>query len=117
MKIKTATVRAGRTVPHPLRSFANIQTSVELAGELDQDQPAGPQIDRLRIQAEQIVHNHQEQVVHSLRTGERLVGTAQRIGELEAELEALRKAQAEGQGLLFGTTEVREYGFDDEGED
>jgi hypothetical protein len=110
-KTKSITIRAGRTIPHPTRSYANISTNVELAVELDDGDDPRSVIDATRIQAEQIVHTHQEQVLHSIRTGETLQSTSSKIAALEAELELLRKNQAaHSQGLLFGSTEIQDHG-------
>lgn len=115
-KTKLITIRSGRTIPHPTRSYANISTSVELAVEVDDGDDPRSVVDATRIQAEQIVHTHQEQVLNSIRTGETLQSTSGKIAALEAELELLKRNQAaSAQGLLFGTTEIRDHGdnYDD----
>jgi hypothetical protein len=106
MKIKQVTARSGRTVPHPTRSFSNIKTDIELVAELDADDDPDASIHALRIQAEQIVQTHQEQVCESIRKGVEIVATQSRIEQLEAELEVLRQREKSHQGLLFTTTEV-----------
>lgn len=103
MKIKQATIRASRTIQHPTMSYSNVKTDVELVGE-----NANEQIDKLRIQAEQILHTHQEQVCESIRKGQEIESTSSRIETLEAELAALRERQKSHQGLLFSHTEVNE---------
>ena len=106
MKIRQATVRAGRTVPHPTRSFSNVKTEIELVADIGEEDDSAESINQLRIQAEQIVHTHQEQVCDSIRKGVEIESTQTRIDQLETELAALKDRQSSHQGLLFATTEV-----------
>ena len=113
MKIKQTTVRAGRTVPHPTRSYSNVKTEVELVADIGEDENAVDCVNQLRVQAEQLVHTHQEQVCESIRKGVEIESTQSRIEQLEAELAALKERQESHQGLLFATTEVNEAPEDD----
>jgi len=109
MNIKQATVRAGRTIPHPTRSFSNVKTEIELVAELDGNpESVTAQINALRIQAEQIVQTHQEQVCDAIRKGVEVQSTQNRIEQLEAELAVLKERQQSHQSLLFTSTEVNE---------
>ncbi|MEM9369104.1 MAG: hypothetical protein AAGD07_24215 [Planctomycetota bacterium] len=108
MKIREATVRAGRTVPHPTKSFSNVKTEIELVADVsDEDDPQAA-IDGLRVQAEQLVQTHQDQVCESIRKGIEIASTQSRIQKLESELDFLRERQKSHQGLLFASTEVNE---------
>jgi len=106
MKIKQATVRAGRTIPHPTRSYSNIKTEVELVAELSDEDKPDEAIAKLRVNAEQIVQTHQDQVCESIRKGTEIQSTQNRIDQLEAELKVLKEKRESHQGLLFATTEV-----------
>jgi len=108
MKVKQVTVRAGRTIPHPTRSYSNVKTEIELVVDVESDDDPEQVISKARIQAEQIVHTHQEQVCESIRKGVEIVSTQSRIEQLEAELAILKEKQQSHQGLLFATTEVNE---------
>lgn len=117
VQIKQATVRAGRTVPHPTRSYSNVKTEIELVADIDDGEAATEAINKLRIQAEQIVQTHQEQVCESIRKGTEIASTQSRIETLEAELKMLKEKQKSHQGLLFASTEVNVNEYDDEWEE
>ena len=108
MKITNTVVRAGRTIPHPTRSYSNIKTEVELTAAIEEGEDAQEAIQKLRIQAEQVVQTHQDQVCESIRKGTEIVSTLQRIQQLESELKILREREKSHQGLLFATTEINE---------
>jgi len=112
MKTTSATVRSGRTIPHPLRAYANIKTEIELGVLFDDSDDVEKEIEQLRIRAEQLVHTHQEQVSESIRRGEEMETTTNRIAELEAELKKLREKQTKHQSLLFAHSEVKDYSDD-----
>ena len=114
MQIKQATVRAGRTVPHPTRSYSNVKTEIELVADLGDEPDADAAITKLRIQAEQIVQTHQEQVCDSIRKGIEIESTQSRIDKLEAELKVLKERQKSHQGLLFASTEVNVHEPEDD---
>ena len=105
MKIKQTTVRCGRTIPHPTRSFSNIKTEVELVVEVEDNDKANEVITKTRIQAEQIVQTHQDQVCESIRKGTEIQSTQNRIEQLETELKVLKEKAKSHQGLLFATTD------------
>lgn len=113
MKTRTANIRCGRTIPHPMRCYANIKTEVELGVEFEDTDDVLEKIDELRVMAEQLVHTHQSQVSESIRRGEEIETTASRITQLEAQLEELRKKQQGHQQLLFANSEVNIHEDDD----
>ena len=106
MKKTAASFRCGRTIPHPVRSFSNIKTEVELHVEFEDGDDPDKEVDVLRVMAEQLVHTHQEQVSEAIRKGEEIEFVADRIGKLEKELAKLREKQKGHQQMLFADSQV-----------
>ncbi len=70
MKITKITARAGRTLPHPTRSFANVKADIELVAELDDGENEAEAIRDLQVRCEQIVESHSRDVRESILKGE-----------------------------------------------
>lgn len=89
MQIKTITVRAGRVLSHPTEEYANIRPSIELVAEIDQGEDFKQATKQLQAQAEQLVEEHANQLIESLRDQYELDRSQRRLAALEGEL--LRK--------------------------
>jgi len=101
MKIKQITARAGRVLPHPTRSFANIKADIELVADLEDGEDEAKSIRDLQVRTERIVESHVKDVRQSIVEGEALESTYERMERLESELEALRTKTKSRERLLF----------------
>ena len=109
MKIRRITARAGRTLPHPTRQFANVKADIELVADLEEGDDEKSSIRDLQVRCEQIVEQHSRDVCESIRRGEEIESTYQRVARLETELER-EKAKAEKfDGYLFPVSQARHH--------
>jgi len=104
MKITQITARAGRVVPHPTRSFANVRADLELTATIDESDDQDECVRKLQIQVERTVEEHIAEVQHAIREGEHVAQRLNRIQSLESELEMLREKN-KGTKLLFSKFE------------
>lgn len=97
MQIQTITVRAHRTLPHPIESFANVQTSIELTARLDAGDDPAECRRRLLCDVENAVEQHAAELIASIEdraVSEREVAELQRITtSLESQQRRLAEIQ------------------------
>lgn len=112
MKIKTITVRASRTLPHPSENYANFRADIELTADLE---PADTTdidaaIKELQRQAETTVEQHCSELKAAILAFGRYQATRERTARIEhsiqqsnEELQRLRAELEDRELPLFDT--------------
>lgn len=106
MKVEKITVRAGRTVPHPLHQFGNLKADLEIVASLDDgDDPEQVRRD-LQARIESDIEQHVADLKDGIRDLQAMANTRKRVALLEselaektAELETLRQQADEHDAL------------------
>ena len=111
MQVKTITVHAGRTIPHPSESYSNLRPSISMTAELEPGENPDECIRALQAKAEGLVSDHTAHLVESIREAEQIAIESRQIADLERsinrgqqQLEDLRTRANErvnGRGLMF----------------
>lgn len=83
MKITEITVTAGRTVPHPIESYANLKPMVTLKAVLDDGEDHIQAIKTLQASAEEIVEDHANNLKTHLREMHYLSQKQREVASLE----------------------------------
>jgi hypothetical protein len=98
MQIAEVTVGAGRTFNHPFEQYSNLRPSVTFRAVLQEGDDAAAVAKELQAKAEQLVEDHKQFMLSSLRTlhylseaQRRLVSLESQIKAAQSEVEALRK--------------------------
>lgn len=92
MKITEIVVSAGRTVSHPVESYANLKPQLTLKAQLGDDEDPIQAAKQLQAQAEQLVEDHARNLSNAIRDAHDMELRTRRIQGLEREL---RLKQAE----------------------
>lgn len=94
MKIEKITVRAGRVVPHPLHSYGNLKSDLEIVASLEDGED--PEVVRKELQAkiESDVEQHVADLKEGIRDLQGLNATREKMKRLESEL-AIKTAELE----------------------
>lgn len=87
MKVMEITVNAGRTLPHPTESYANLRPSITLRATLEDGDDHLECIRRLQVQAEQLVEDHAAALVASIAERELAERELAEIGRLTQSIE------------------------------
>lgn len=75
MKIRSVTVKTGRTMPNPYHSYANLRTDIILNADLeDEDDPEGC-IRELQIKANAAVDTDMQRMLEAMEAKVKAVGT------------------------------------------
>lgn len=93
MKITRIVVNAGRTLPHPCQSYANLRPSVTMEAQLDESEDPREAVRHLQIQAERAVEEHAATLIASLEERQVMETEIAEIGRLE-------RSMADGQSRL-----------------
>lgn len=86
MRITEIVVSAGRTVSHPVESYANLKPQLTLKAVLGDDENAIEAVKALQAQAEQLIEDHARNLADAIREAHFLELRTKRIGELEREI-------------------------------
>jgi GTP1/Obg family GTP-binding protein len=84
MKITEVTVHAGRVIPHPFESYANLRPDVTLKAELRDGEDVTTAVKTLQAKAEELVEEHKEHLIDGLRELREQVLRSDEIGRLES---------------------------------
>lgn len=102
MNIKTITVHAGRTIPHPLESYSNLRPSLSMTAELcDGDDPADC-LKQLQSQAEGLVQDHAKNLVDSIVEADRIERETRELRSLELSINEKQRRLEEVRSSVYG---------------
>lgn len=111
MQVTEVIVSAGRTVSHPLESYANLRPQVTLKATVEAGDDYHAVTRQLQASAEGLVEDHKNNLIKDIRALDALARKNHRIASLETsirdsqiELEELRADDAKGQ-LPFGESD------------
>lgn len=90
MNVKTIQVTAGRTFNHPHEEYSNLRPSVTMVAELAPGDDPSQAVKELQKQAEGLVEDHKQSLLHSL---EELYQLSRRQAEVRRLLTELTRAQ------------------------
>ena len=90
MKINTITVTAGCTFNHPHEQYSNLRPEVTMTATLDEGEDANKAAQQLQQQAEQLVEDHKQGLLHSI---EELYQLTERQAEMRGLQTELKRAQ------------------------
>ena len=107
MKITEVVISAGRTVSHPLESYANLRPQVSLKASIEDGEDYETVVRNLQAKAESMVEDHKNSLVKGLIEIDHLSRQQQRIESLERnirdsqnELENLRRTPSLSQASV-----------------
>lgn len=84
--IKRITVRAGRVVPHPLYSYGNVKSDLEIVADLEDGDDPEKVRQELQAKVESDVEQHVSDLKEGIRDLQGATEQRERIKRLEAEL-------------------------------
>lgn len=87
MKVTEINVTAGRTLPHPTESYANLRPTISLSATLEEGDEPQECIRKLQVQAEQLVEDHAAALVASIAERELAERELAEIGRLTQSIE------------------------------
>lgn len=109
MQVNEIIVSAGRTVSHPLESYANLRPQVTLKAALAEGDDFAACCRELQAKAEGLVEDHKNALIQNIKDIDMMERKQRQIAQLECrirdsqtELEQLRRNDAIGQ-LPFDT--------------
>lgn len=113
MNIKTITVHAGRTIPHPLESYSNLRPSLSMTAELcDGDDPADC-LKQLQSQAEGLVQDHAKNLVDSIVEADRIERETREMRSLELSINEKQRRLEEVRANINGRIPVAAIASDE----
>jgi uncharacterized coiled-coil DUF342 family protein len=95
MKITEITVSAGRTVPHPIESYANLKPHVSLKAVLEDGEDFVQVTKDLQAKAEEIVEDHANSLKTHLRDMHYLSQKQREVTSLEKQIQQSQERLSE----------------------
>lgn len=86
MRITEIVVSAGRTVSHPIESYANLKPQLTLKAVLGDDEDPIKAVKALQAQAEQLIEDHARNLSDAIREAHHTQLRTRRVAELEREI-------------------------------
>ncbi len=115
MKVREITVSAGRVIPHPFQSYANLRPMVSLKADIDDGEDYEQMTKELQAKVEGMVEDHSRYMVKSLEELHELSEKRAQAASLEGQirraqrdLDAIRKGLTALPGLSVEDTDDRD---------